>query len=168
MRLVDVRKLLCSAPRRLTVGSGRGEASYERADDLVAVHGADAEAPTLLVVAAGEVSGEPRRERSERGRDAIVGPVYRRRPAGEVAVPTGRAFVRFSEGERAEDRREGLAATGFELEAIPRYAPHAAWVRASSSAIEDTLRSLDRLRGLAGVEHVEPQLIVPAHSRPMR
>lgn len=166
MTPLDVRRLLYSAPHRLT-GAGSGEASYELADDLVAVHRADAESPMLLAVAAGEVSYEPGAQRSEWRGDAVVGPVYRRRPAGEVAVPTGRAFVRFSEGERAEDRREGFAATGFELDAIPPYAPHAAWVRASCGAIEETLRSLDRLRALAGVEHVEPQLIVPAHPRPL-
>jgi hypothetical protein len=118
------------------------EGRLRRADDVVAVHDA-------------EVAVKPLRD----ARDArSVGPVYRR-SGGSLAVPTGRVFVRLGEGESVRTRTSELEAAGFQVEEVPSYAPHAAWVRPASGRIADALGSLDRLRRLPGVEHVEPQLV---------
>jgi hypothetical protein len=45
------------------------------------------------------------------------------------------------------------------------YAPHTAWVRATSGRTADALGHLDALGELPGVEHVEPQMIGEAARR---
>jgi hypothetical protein len=128
-----------AAPLELDVPS---EGSLRRADDVVAVH-----------------DGEPAVRPAGEARDArAVGPVYRR-SGGSLAVPTGRVFVRFGEGEPVRARTSDLEAAGFEVEEVPGYAPHAAWVRPASGRVADALAGLDRLRRVQGVEHVEPQLV---------
>jgi hypothetical protein len=97
--------------------------------------------------------------------DQAAGTVYRRRPGGEPVVATGRAFVRFPEGESAEAHREALAAAGFELEEVPSYAPNAAWVRAGDGSVAAALHGIDALARLPGVERVEPQLVGEAARR---
>lgn len=114
----------------------------------------------------GGISVEAAGSRAAEGvEDALLGPVYRRDPGGGLAVPTGRALVRFSEGVAADDQRDELAKAGYAVEEILRYAPHAAWVRASSGEIADALRDLSRLEELAQVENVEPQLLSEAAPR---
>lgn len=82
---------------------------------------------------------------------------YRAGPGGAVAVPTGRVFVRFSEGTDPETRTAEIECAGFALESVPAYAPHAAWVRPASGETADALNGFGRLRDLPGVERVEPQ-----------
>jgi hypothetical protein len=153
-------------PRALDAPGRPREARYARDDELVAAHGAPPsggegapistlEGGSITVWRAGEAPGPADR----------LGPVYRAGPGGPLAVPTGRIFVRFAEGERAEDRRDALAAAGYALESSPGFAPHTAWVRPASGRVADALGDLARLRELAGVEHVEPQLIAESHRR---
>jgi hypothetical protein len=71
---------------------------------------------------------------------------------------TGRIFVRFAEGTDAVAQAPALEAAGFTLEAVPSYAPHAAWVRPTSGDIDD-------LRRLPGVEYAEQQIITEAARR---
>ena len=86
-------------------------------------------------------------------------PVYRAQPSGAFAIPTGRVWVRFAEGVKATLQREALAKLGFSLEESPSWAPQAAWVRASSGKIADTLAAAARLSVLPKVEQVEPQIL---------
>lgn len=88
-----------------------------------------------------------------------VMPVYRAQPSGAFAIPTGRIWVRFAEGVKATLQREALAKLGFSLEESPSWAPQAAWVRASSGKIADTLAAAARLSVLPKVEQVEPQIL---------
>ncbi len=155
-----------SAPRTLPASSERGRCTYELAEDLVAIHHGGAPGPTAATVEGGAISVEPAESRAaESVEDAVLGPVYRRVPGGGVVVPTGRALVRFSEGVVADHQRDELARAGYLVEEILRYAPHAAWVRASSGEIADALRGLSRLQGLARVQNVEPQVISEAARR---
>jgi hypothetical protein len=148
------------------VSTGQSGVTYELADDLIALHYA-AKGDGTLSAEGMEISVEPAESvRRESPKDAAVGPVYRQAPGGEAVVPTGRALVRFAEGDSAERHRSGLAAAGFELEEVLAYAPHAAWVRARSGSISDTLQGLGRLARLPEVQHVEPQLIAKAARRP--
>jgi hypothetical protein len=84
---------------------------------------------------------------------------YRAGESGPVAVPSGEILVRFGRGVRAEERGEDLAEAGYELSQVLAYAPHAAWVKARSGDPAEALEGLARLMSLAGVEHVEPQML---------
>jgi hypothetical protein len=90
--------------------------------------------------------------------DSPGGPVYRD-PTGGVVVPSGRVLVRLREGESAEERLDELERSGFRLERVLPYAPHAAWVRSTAGTVGAALCGMERLRGMPGVEHVEPELI---------
>jgi len=86
-------------------------------------------------------------------------PVYRAQPSGAFAVPTGRVWVRFPEGMKAEGQQEAMKKLGFSIEESPAWAPHAAWVRAASGTIADALAAASRLKSLPDVELVEPQIL---------
>jgi hypothetical protein len=155
---VDVRTLLPAAPPTLCPGGGQD--ALELSDDLVARHDSDASDAAVASFPGERIAVEPvtaaaARREPER---SSLGPVYRR-TGGGLAVPTGRAFVRFAEGEEAAGHRDELAAAGYELEEVPAYAPHAAWVRPAGGGVVEGLRNLDRLEGLGGVEAVEPELL---------
>ena len=88
-----------------------------------------------------------------------LGPVYQLEAGGNPAVPTGRVFVRLQEGRPASERRRDFVQAGYVVESIPAWAPHTAWLRPATGGIVAALHGLERLRALAGVEHVEPQLL---------
>jgi hypothetical protein len=163
---MDADSVLAHAPRSVRVKGERGEASYEVDEDLIAIHGGEPSPGAILVLEGGEVVVEPRAgrrpARPQRGR---LGPVYRRAPGGGVAVPTGRAFVRFAPGERAEDHRAELEASGYRLEDVPAYAPHAAWIRHRSGDVATALRGIPRVERIPAVAHVEPQFLAEAAGR---
>lgn len=165
---MDVRALLTSAPAELRHSSTQPDPAYTLADDLIATHGAEPGGEGLaLSHEGGNIAIAPAGAGAHDLSDAAtVGPVYRAAHEGGVAVPTGRALVRFGDDDEAERHRDELAAAGFDLEQPLSYAPQAAWVRASSGLITDTLCGLASLERLPGVQHVEPQLITEAARRP--
>lgn len=153
--------MLSRAPAQLRHSTQQPDVAYTLADDVVAAHGDDADGDAALSHEGGPLSiARP----GEAPTGATVGPVYRK-DGGGLAVPTGRALVRFAEGDCAERHHDELAAAGFELEQPLSYAPQAAWVRASSGQITDTLSGLPALERLPGVENVEPQMISEAARR---
>lgn len=156
---MDIHRLISSWPRQLAKSSERPGVVYELAEDLVATHGVLA--VEALVQFEDERIALCRPDVAARGPVdlADVGPVYRQRPGGPVAVPTGRVLVRFAEGESLERHRSDLASAGFEVEQPLAYAPHAAWLRPSTGHVSDALRQLARLDHLEGVENVEPQML---------
>lgn len=163
---MDVDSVLASAPRRIRVEAEGAETSYELADDLIATHGGGPSSTALLVLEGGEVVVEPRgRRRPARLAKGRLGPVYRRVPGGGLAVPTGRAFVRFAVEDRAEGHRAELEASGYRLEDVPAYAPHAAWIRHRSGDIATALRTIGSVERIPGVAHVEPQFLAEATGR---
>jgi hypothetical protein len=85
--------------------------------------------------------------------------VYGTTPSGSPQVPTGLVSIRFAEDVRAQDQRDRLATAGYEIVRVPGYAPHAAWVRATSGSIRDSLEGIERLLALPGVQAVEPELL---------
>jgi len=91
--------------------------------------------------------------------------VYGLQPSGLLAVPTGRVFVRFAEGVKAESRRQEINRAGYELIESLSYAPHAAWLRARSGDIADALAGIPRLEQLPDVENVEPQMLMESVPR---
>lgn len=134
-------------PRELAVSSADPAQRYELDPGLVAP---DPDAGPAGVRTAGAAAG---------------GPVYRRGPGGDVVVPTGRVLVRLAPGERVDAHGAELEAAGYTIDSVLSYAPHAAWVRATSGATTDALGHLDALTRLPGVEHVEPQMIGEASRR---
>lgn len=128
-------------PRELAVGSSAAAQRYELEPGLVAP---DPDAGPAAVRSSGDAAG---------------GPVYRRSPGGDVVVPTGRVLVRMAPGDPVDAHRAELAATGYTIDSVLSYAPHAAWVRAASGRTADALGHLDALARMPGVEHVEPQMI---------
>ena len=157
---MDVRALLASAPATL-----RTSGDYALADDLVATHSARRGDDQALSHEGGHITIAGA-DADVHGVDAtMIGPVYREAHGGGVVVPTGRALVRFADDDEARRHTDELAAAGFDLEQPLSYAPQAAWVRASSGLITDTLRGLPSLERLPGVRHVEPQLISEAARR---
>jgi hypothetical protein len=161
---VDVRTILRSPPLRLQLSADPGEVTYELADDLIAAHGADPGPTAVLTL--DDISVEPLPTRSRELEDRVVGPVYRHTADGQLAVPTGRVFVRFAPGDSAARHEEDIAAAGYQVQEVPSYAPHAAWLSAASGTVVDALRGLDRVRRLPGVEHAEPQLLTAPARRP--
>jgi hypothetical protein len=150
---VDVKRMLAAAPNELRHSTEQPDVTYALADDVVATHGAEAGGSDMSIASVDDAPD-----------DGTAGPVYRT-AGGGLAIPTGRALVRFADSDRAEHHRDEIAAAGFDLEQPLSYAPQAAWVRASSGEITDTLSGLSQLEQLPGVEHVEPQLLTQAARR---
>ena len=97
-----------------------------------------------------------------------LSPVYALVPgggAGSMAVPTGRVFIRFADGVKAGDHETEIGKAGYKVEQTLDYAPNAAWLRARSSNIADALNGIDALQQIAGVENVEPQMLMHASYR---
>ncbi len=92
-------------------------------------------------------------------------PVYRLEPAGPLAVPTGRVWIRFAETVGAETRRQAIAALGFQVAEIPAYSPCAAWLDPRSGRVAEALIGLPRLAALPGVEWVAPQMLMERAAR---
>jgi hypothetical protein len=155
---VDARTLLPAAPPALRLEGEQDALSLS--DDLVARHGAEPSDAAVASFADEQIAVEPVAGVTER-EPGSLGPVYRR-TGGGLAVPTGRAFVRFAEGEEAARRSDDLAAAGYEIAEVPPYARHAAWVRPASGSVVDGLRNLARLQKVPGVEAAEPQLLSEA------
>ena len=110
----------------------------------------------------GRVDGEERTWvalSSSRTVEGETTPLYGTSPSASPQVPTGLVSIRFAEDMRAEDQRDRLAAAGYEIVRVPGYAPHAAWVKAASGSIRDSLEGLERLLALPGVQAVEPELL---------
>jgi len=90
-------------------------------------------------------------------------PVYRNTNDGAVVIASGRSFVRVAEGRHIQELSEPLRAAGYAIEAAPPWAPHAAWLKASTPAAG--LQGLTRLARIPGVVHVEPELLRPRARR---
>lgn len=162
---VDLPPALTSAPSKLAQGGAR-EAAWELAGDLVAAHGPGLGEDPLLTLDGGRVSVHRRARLASRlPAGAALGPVYRMSPGGGIVVPTGRLLVRYAAGSRIEEHADQLARAGFEVDQGLGFAPHAGWVRARSGSIADALGAVAALRGLAGVEHVEPEAVMEMSGR---
>lgn len=152
--------MLARAPRQLPMSCERPELRYELAHDLIAIHGGAARPGASALMPAEGIAVHPAGHLSGMVADeATVGPVYRRVPSGSVVVPTGRVLVRFAESEIAEHHRAELAEAGYDIEEALSYAPHAAWLRAHTPSIAETLAGLDQLATRPGIENVEPQMV---------
>lgn len=151
-------------PVRLAVAP---DAAYSRDDSRVAVPLSKARARGLICdfVLEEERVGIVAADEWSDAADAL--PVYRN-DSGAAFVPTGRLFVRFEEGESAATHRSELSDAGFQIEEVPKFAPHAAWVRSADGSAVTALEGMSRLQGIPGVKRVEPQLLSPAARKAKR
>ncbi len=94
-----------------------------------------------------------------------ITPVYATDPRGPLAVPTGQIFIRFTPDVKTEGRRDNLTDHGYTIVRIPSYAPHTAWVQATTGDIATSLLNIEQLKGLPGIVNVEPQLLMHRKSR---
>ena len=93
------------------------------------------------------------------------GPVYALKPAGTQAVPTGLVFVRFKAGVKATERTKDIERAGYRIARTVEYSPGAAWLRDASDNIAQALNGIPKLEKIAGVENVEPQMLMRRVSR---
>lgn len=149
-------------PKRVSVGTDKA-AAYELRADLHSVrHAAGAsQDEAVAVIPDGKAAfavykGTPSHDRGIED----VGPVYSAGPDGPIAVPTGRVFVRFANGVRADERKKEFEKAGFEIDKTLSYAPNAIWLRPASGGVHRALPALASLNKLPDVEHVEPQLLL--------
>jgi hypothetical protein len=94
--------------------------------------------------------------------EAECRPVYAFSRKTPPAIPTGRVFV---QGAKGVNLAETVKQLRYEVESVPPYAPHAAWVVASDHSIASALSNLKALMAAAGLESVEPQMLRPAALR---
>ena len=157
------------APRAVQCGAGTAAVLYRRIPDHHAVHrrvSGAAAARAVLVLEGGKIAVFRGAGKSPRaGSGEAWGPVYRLEPGGALAVPTGLVLIRFREGASARKGSADIARAGYEIASVLEYAPRAAWVRAATGSIEDSLRNLAALQALPGVESVEPQMLMASHRR---
>ena len=104
-------------------------------------------------------------EESGRLENGDFGPVYRIGEGGPMAVPTGRVFVRFDERTSLASRREEIERTGFVIQQPLSYAPQAGWLTPQSGQIADALQDFPKLAQLAGVQAIEPQMLLQREMR---
>lgn len=97
--------------------------------------------------------------------EAECRPVYALSTEEPPAIPTGRVFV---EGARDVNLATLIMPLGYEVESVPAYAPHAAWLVASDGRISSALSNLQALMAATGLESVEPQMLRPASYRGRR
>jgi len=97
-----------------------------------------------------------------------LSPVYRLGSNGPRAVPTGLIFVRMTNGRPLATAREDLEAAGYRIREVLSYAPDAGFVVSSSGELPEALAGTDRLRAVAGVARVEPQMLIERIASPVQ
>jgi len=151
-------------PNKVRAGAGKSAVAFEHQPDLYAVRRESGSglsgALAVMQDDANAAYAVYERRSGHKVKAADAGPVYSAGPGGPLAVPTGRVFVRMSEGMRPEDRRAQFRAAGFEIERTLSYAPNAAWLRPVQGGVSRALPALGALESVPDVAHVEPQMLL--------
>lgn len=161
---------LTSFPDILLVMTERASLRYAKQPLLYAVHGplpAYLNAAVELVLEDNSVTicrGTPPQS-ADLPPSLTITPVYRLDPHGPLAVPTGQIFIRSKPGTSIEEHRSHYAALGYTIVEIPSYAPHTAWIQATTGDAATSLQNFERLKTLPDVENVEPQLLMQQKTR---
>jgi len=95
----------------------------------------------------------------KRKTESLQAPAYELPGGGGTATPTGRVLVRFADAAALEKRTKDIEAAGYKVEEVLSYAPQAAWVRAASGDVGESLSGVGKLEAIAGIEEVEPQML---------
>jgi hypothetical protein len=152
-------------PNRVGAGTQRSGSAFSLKRGYYALHHPDDTQAGELVFDDGTIAvvrGEPSQTR---GVQSSIGPVYELGPGGSLAVPTGAVFIRFHDGVDATSRKQDIERAGYSVEESLQYASNAAWLKANSGSIADSLTGLSRLADLPDVENVEPQMVMKGSTR---
>ncbi|HKA23198.1 MAG TPA: hypothetical protein VKN18_33330 [Blastocatellia bacterium] len=154
-------------PSRVGAGTGRSGSGFILKHGYYATQrpAADIAQDAELVLDDGAIAvfkGEPPKTREVQ---SSIGPVYELGPGGSLAVPTGLVFIRFRDGIDAGSRQQEIEHNGFDVKEIVPYAPNAAWLKARSGSIADSLAGISNLAALPDVESVEPQMLMKGSAR---
>jgi hypothetical protein len=156
-------------PTGFSASTEHKELRYVRKEGYYAVPSWQAvpEAPQpVTIFAEGDIAvfkGDPAKASAHNGQPLLA--VYALEPAGDIAVPTGRVFLRFAEGTDALSQQASVQRAGYVIENTLSYAPNAAWVRNRSGDVAEALNGLEALAKLPGVKNVEPQMLSNRASR---
>ena len=159
-----------SFPDVLRIRTEQDSLQYVRQPALFAVHGSLPDylkTAVELVLEENSITicrGEPAPS-ADLPTSLTITPVYALDSHGPLAVPTGQIFIRFTPDVKTEDRRSNLADRGYTIVRIPSYAPHTAWVQATTGDIATSLLNVEQLNGLSGLVNVEPQLLMHRKSK---
>jgi len=156
-------------PARITTSSQPDAATYEQRPGYYAVRFADPEAEpvdaiTVIRYEKGAIAlfkGAPSISLQRSGEKPL--PVYG--TGDTAAVPTGEVFIRFQESIDARDRSADIEAAGYTITKVLDFVPQGAWVHAISGETADSLQRVKQLKGLVGIENVEPQLLLERQLR---
>lgn len=150
-------------PKTVRVGAGESGVELKMQPTDFAVHHIGSAPPFATDTLPGENVGiYPVERYDEEVHGAQPVPVYSSGKGGSVSVPTGLIFVRLSPNLRMNDRARNFADVGYELAKTLSYAPNAGWLRARSGNVASALANAENLTDVAGVEHVEPQMLTKA------
>lgn len=138
---------------------------YERADNLYAVRRSQTTpmqaTPVVSLDADGGASfliyrGMP--DQYSSAADMSI-PVYTLSRGNNLAVPTGRVFIRFSEGIEIASRQAELKRVGYRLAQTLAYASNAGWLEAEDMTTLTALKNIGKLGQLADIANIEPQFL---------
>jgi hypothetical protein len=154
-------------PSRVGAGTGRSRSGFLLKHGYYATQRptADIAQDAAMILNDGAIAvfkGEPPQTREVQ---STIGPVYELGPGGSLAVPTGLVFIRFRDGIDAGSQQQEIEQSGFEVKDTVPYAPNAAWLKARSGSIADSLAGISKLAALPDVESVEPQMLMKGSSR---
>lgn len=157
-------------PKELKASTVRSDHRCYRATLYFAVQGKVNSQPELRIVwtSPGDritvFEGDPRLFRPASAAQRLRA-VYQFPPSGPPLVPTGLVFARFEEGSSAEDKRQQIVAAGYDIDSIPSYATHCAWLKAIDGRVSSALGQIREIEALPGIVNVEPQLVGPHAQR---
>jgi hypothetical protein len=147
-------------PQQLSVGAAPSAVFYVQKAGYYAVHGRPLPAENAVLVFEAEAIAILQGTPIDVTSNQTLSPVYTPQGSESLAVPTGQVFIRFREGDVAEAHRSAIAEAGYEIAQMLDYAPQAAWLNAESGSVADALAGIDKLRAIANVESVEPQMLM--------
>ena len=162
--------VFASFPQQIPVSSRPGAGTYKLMPGYYATHGKQPGPPARDAVhlfnegAIAVFKGLPDQATVAAAPDKLS-PVYALVPGGSPAVPTGLIFIRLADGIPIGKLKEEIRRAGYEVAESLAYAPNAAWLRARSGKIEDSLGGLKALEKLPDVESVEPQMLMESARR---
>ncbi|MCZ6644175.1 MAG: hypothetical protein O7F71_21580 [Gammaproteobacteria bacterium] len=134
------------APETLTVGAVR----YSKCTDCYA----RVDSTDNVSIVDADVAGAPE--------NSLI--CYRERESMVPVCASGRLYVSFEEGSQISARASDLEAAGFQIDSIPGYALHTAWVSRPDGDVGAALAGIAQLETVPGVVRIEPQLLgVRAH-----
>jgi hypothetical protein len=156
--------------QEFSVATSPGPTRYVLADGYIATPKSIAEVARLEIVYCFEdedicvCRAEPGSDIDRLATEEIA-PVYRIGERGQLAVPTGRVFVRFEEATTLVSRQHEIERAGFVIQQALSYAPQAGWLLPQSGHIADALQDFPKLTQLPGILAVEPQLLMQREMR---